>query len=134
MERIRRGLELGGLVKQCVEFGVTHDVGNALLNWMYSLDALWIRTRDRPMGVKPWDVVVHGIGRCIGVECPMQHVHNFVGPRVAPNRSEYQYLWHTVDGFRSTPTYQKYGDPWTWTTEWHTMPVEDCQDGNTSRL
>ena len=42
MERMRRGLELGRLVKQCVEFGVTYDVRNALLNWIYSLDALWI--------------------------------------------------------------------------------------------
>ena len=42
--------------------------------------------------------------------------HRFVGQWEAPK-----------DGFRTTPTY---GDPWTWTTEWHTMPVEDCQDRN----
>ena len=130
MERIRHGLELGGLVKQCVEFGVTHDVGNALWNWMYSFDTVWIRTRDRPDFVKPWDVVVHGIGRCYKFSCPMDEVHRRVATIKDPKRSEYMYLWHTVDGFHSTPTYQKYGDPWTWTTEWHTMPVADCRAGN----
>ena len=133
MERMRRGLELGGLVKQCVEFGVTHDVGNALLNWMYSLDALWMRTRDRPNSVRAWDVAVHGIGRCRKISCPMHEVHGRVAPMQDPNRSEYQYFWHTVDGFHSTSTYQKYGDPWTWTTEWHTMPVADCKVGTAGK-
>ena len=31
-----------------------------------------------------------------------------------------------MSGFRQTEVYKKYGDPSTWTDEWHTMPLSDC--------
>ena len=32
-----------------------------------------------------------------------------------------------ADGYKSTPTFQKYGDPRTWNEQWHTMPTDDCR-------
>ena len=32
---VLKAFRLGGLVKQCREYGVTHDAGNAILHWMY---------------------------------------------------------------------------------------------------
>ena len=137
LRKMRRGLELGGLVKQCVEYDITHDLGNALLNWMYSFEALWMRTRDRPDKIKPWDLVIHGVGRCgqggeettraEGESCDMHEIHKRAQQVRNPNRSEYEYQWHSVKGFRSTPTYKQHGDPKKWKTEWHTMPVAECK-------
>jgi hypothetical protein len=36
-------------------------------------------------------------------------------------------LWHNVSGFRQTATFRTHGDPSSWGTEWHTMPIDDCQ-------
>lgn len=37
MGLLARGFKANGLVKQCREFLVTHDIGNQIFNWMYSL-------------------------------------------------------------------------------------------------
>lgn len=129
LQRIRNALELGGLVRQCREFGLTHDSGNALLHWMHSLDEIWFRIGDRPDSFRNYYLGSHGVGRCrAGRACPMRWVHNiYTGlPSMhPPNRSNYTYRWHRVNGFRSTRTYQEHGDPSKWTS-WHTMPTEDC--------
>jgi hypothetical protein len=39
-ELVIPGLQNDGLVKQCLEYEVTHDVGNAIFHWMYSIPAV----------------------------------------------------------------------------------------------
>jgi hypothetical protein len=132
IQRIHSGLILGGLVKQCLEFNVTHDVGNAILHWMYMLKALWIPVPFRPDRVRYQFMGLHGVGRCKEGRrrgCNMESIHSYytqTALKVIPNRSEYKYEWHNVSGFLQTRTYQKYGDPATWSDEWYTLPTSDC--------
>ena len=132
LRRIQNGLELGGLVKQCREFDVTHDAGNAILHWMYSLPDARIRMRQRPSRFRNDLIAVHGIGRCENAQCDMADIHKMYTDdgeqqmRPPPAPDEYEYKMHEVTGFHKTETYEIYGDPSSWTKEWHTMPVSNC--------
>jgi hypothetical protein len=58
LEKVYRGLRLEGVTKQCEEYSVLHDVGNAILHWMYSLPELRIRITDTPKNIG--DLILSG--------------------------------------------------------------------------
>ena len=131
LRRIQNGLELGGLVKQCREFDVTHDAGNAIFHWMYSLPDSWIRMPQRADRQRNHFVALHGIGRCPKGQCDMAYIHKLYTKQARtwmrpPAPDEYDYKMHEATGFHKTETYEIYGDPSSWTKEWHTMPVSNC--------
>jgi hypothetical protein len=131
---ISNGLRLGGLTKQCVEFNVTHDTGNAILHWMYTIPTIFISVPLRPDRKKNHFFALHGVGRCERKKCNMHVLHRwytrvYVQP---PNRSDYRYAWHNVSGYKTLQHYHQYGGPERWTTEWHTMPTSACAGGNVS--
>ena len=142
LERILSGLQQNGLVKQCIEYGVTHDVGNALLHWMYSIPSLKFRFPNAKQQLyegKTWrfredSVGYHGAGAHAALKMEWFHemtrhnrkmVENMMKPPFNPARDAY-YDWRNVHGFNQTATFGKYGDPGNW-TEWHTMPIFDCK-------
>lgn len=130
LHHLRRGLELGGLVKQCVEYRVNHDVGNALFHWMYQLPEIRLFIGNRPSWPQPWFVGVHGVGRCERFECPMHEIAQRLShSKYDPPLNELPVQWRTggMTGFRTTPTFQAYGDPSQWNETWHTMPIKDCR-------
>ena len=131
MQRILKGLELGGLTKQCNAFDVTHDAGNQIMHWMYSLPVLRVTiAQDDIMGLTdpkfPYtgdrDVAVglHGLDKVIGID----NVHERYRKAGTPPHIA---IWHNVTGFHKTQTYQQHGDPSTWTEEWYTMPQKECE-------
>lgn len=135
LQHIRRGLELGGLVKQCVEYGVFHDVGNAIFHWMYQLPDLRLFLGNRPSWPQPWFLGVHGVGRCqeAGFDCPMHEIAERLNrSQYAPPLDNLPMQWRTGGkaGFRTTSTFQAYGDPSQWDEVWHTMPIQDCLGPN----
>ena len=134
LRRISNGLRLGGLSKQCREFRVTHDTGNAILHWMYSIPSIHISVSNRPSGKSSHSFAVHGVGRCKIKNCSMNELHRWYQrhDRHRPNLSNYRYIWHNVSGFKTVQHYKEYGDPASWTTEWHTMPISACAGGNLS--
>ena len=129
LAHVRRGLELGGLVKQCVEYGVAHDVGNALFHWMYQLPELRLFIGNRPTAPQRWFVGAHGVGRCENRDCPMQEIaERFNRSMFDPPLDDLPIQWRIggMNGFRTTSTFQAYGDPSTWDDIWHIMPIQDC--------
>jgi hypothetical protein len=134
LRRISNGLRLGGLTKQCLEFRVTHDTGNAILHWMYSIPTISIAVPQRPDRKRNHFMALHGVGRCERKKCTMNILHNWYTKtyRQPPNRSEYRYLWHNVSGFKTVQHYREYGDPESWKTLWHTMPTSACAGSNWS--
>lgn len=126
---VMNGFRLGGLVKQCMEFDVTHDVGNALFHWMYSLPAVRIHIVSGKPRFRPYFIGHHHIGR----HGPSSHIKNFHGKYRNPGR-RYPYdhnslppfKWFNRTGYLSTETFKNFGNPWTWKNEWHVMPVSDC--------
>lgn len=152
---ISNGLRAGGLVKQCNEFEVTHDAGNAVLHWMFSIPEVRIRIFLFPNREDPKSFGSHGIEhltreRLDGKRQPpgqkpgrqqlnmsitpgMKEVH---GKFLRMGYTETEVKWHNVTGFTQTSTYQRFGDSSTWGSEWHTMPVADCitpEEGTTQR-
>jgi hypothetical protein len=133
---MQNGFRLGGLTKQCKEFGVTHDSGNGILHWMYQIPNVRI----------PWPTVtdVGGAGRMMKSTSFGGHkvgskkswnfsqVHQYFETRGVPvGDVTFAHEWQTEFGFNETATYRKYGDPRTWTKYWHTMGVEGCRGNET---
>ena len=148
LERILPGLEQNGLVKQCVEYGVTHDVGNALLHWMYSIPSVKFRFPNAKQqltwkrGKRNWkfrgdSIGYHGAGVHESLKMEWFHeetrherrrietMNNVPFNRSNLPREDY-FEWQHVNGFNQTATFEKYGDPGNW-SEWHTMPTFDCK-------
>jgi hypothetical protein len=137
---IRNGLQAGGLVKQCLEYNVTHDAGNAIFHWMYSIPEVRIRVFTYPTRHDQETFGSHGVQHLIKEQYRKKHPkfgQQYM--KTAPTMRElHEYylsfanqpidvLWHNVTGFRQTPTFQQYGDPTTWNAnQWHTMPIADC--------
>jgi Fringe-like len=129
------GWMAGGLVHQCREFKVTHDVGNAIFHWIYSLPVVHIRLFTHTTGGGGQSFGTHGVNHETAATLngkkelqSMYQVHDVF------QSYEYQYQklpirWHNVTGFRTTKTYQTYGDPRHWGSTWHIVPYEDCWDG-----
>ena len=143
LERILSGLQQNGLVKQCIEYGVTHDVGNALLHWMYSIPSVRFRfpnakqqlTESKHWNFRDDSIGYHGAGAHASLKMEWFHemtrhgrkiVENMMKPPFNPAPYEGYYDWRNVNGFNQTATFEKYGDPGNW-TEWHTMPIFDCK-------
>ena len=132
LQLMEKGLRLGAITKQCREYQVFHDVGNAIVHWMYRLPELHLVISDRPNEMRSELMGAHGVGRCFGVfTCFMDEIHrqmNFIFYK-PPTRENYKYEWRnfTEGGYSTTRTFQQYGDPWSWSDEWHTMPISDCK-------
>jgi hypothetical protein len=147
---------MGGLLDTCREFGVYQDVGNAIFHWMYSLPNLWIdipefcfkpvRKRNRR------NFGCHGVAKAGSDMFPleMQDLHEFYYATAGSNNNNLSenissssstpdlklLLWdkaYPQNGFHRTQTYQQYGDPSSWTNEWHRFPVADCEERKTMR-
>mmetsp|Transcript_19430 Transcript_19430/g.29201 ORF Transcript_19430/g.29201 Transcript_19430/m.29201 type:complete len:428 (+) Transcript_19430:39-1322(+) len=135
---IKRGLELGGLVKQCLEYNVTHDAGNAIFHWMYGIPdmAFRVQTFAEPEDnttKRASDVLaVHGIDRMFKEKptLTMHQVHDSIATSSFGWKRYHRQVRERL-GYNQTSTYVKYGHPWTWTDEWHTMPRKDCMDEET---
>jgi hypothetical protein len=141
------GYHANSLVLQCLAFELTHDVGNQVLNWMYSLPVAKLppvseipRTRDDFIGS-------HWVGR----EDRTEHLKNFnpnkdsvtfyathqkwMGhsipnmEQVNVNNNEELRWYKNVTGFNQTRTYALHGDPRTWGEgQWFTMTHSDCMN------
>ena len=151
LEYVAFGFRKGGLTKQCQEYQLTHDAGNAVFHWMYSLPELRIRFFVYPTRSDLTSFGTHGVSRFI-LEGPtlresrqqqqqlQQKQNQSVGHVTKDMHSlhqKYHYdrypfkkqdirRWHNVTGFHQTETYRLYGDPSTWKKKWHTMPTSDC--------
>jgi hypothetical protein len=128
---VSNGFRQGGLVRQCVVFNITHDTGNAMFHWMYSLPSIWLRVPPAPGWLRDDFFGNHGIGRATEFKSPnettMFVLHRKYTTLLKFKRypTNHIYAWHNVTGFRTTKTFKDYGDPAYW-TEWHTFPVDDC--------
>lgn len=139
LQLVASGLRAGGLMKQCEEFQVTHDAGNAIFHWMYSIPEVRVRFFTYPTRHDDETFGSHGVGRKIKdvygkkhklagtsyfkMMSEMAEVHRYYLTMRDEPLSEI--VWHNVTGFQQTHTYQQYGDPTTW-NDWHTMPIADC--------
>lgn len=131
LQLIRKGLELHGLSKQCLEYNVFHDVGNALFHWMYQLPELHLQISDRPYELRPDLLGTHGVGRCGYFSCSMQDIAILFRHPLFDPPNPFPMVWrNTTTGYRTTSTYQNYGDPSQWIEIWHTMPTTDCLGPN----
>ena len=148
LERILPGLQQNGLVKQCMEYGVTHDVGNAILHWMYSIPSVkfWFpnakhqltwRKRNKSWKFRGDSIGYHGAGAHESLKMEWFHeetkherrrIETMSNAPFDRNQlpSEHYFDWRKVNGFNQTTTFEKYGDPGKW-IEWHTMPASDCK-------
>jgi hypothetical protein len=134
LRRVTPGLRAGGLVKQCIEFDVTHDAGNSIFHWMYQLPDYAIRISMFPGTKVSRDVMgVHGIHRYIesvGHVVTMKEVHaQATNSSQKTSYKKYMKFLNNRTGFLESETLAKYGDPRGWGDDvWHTMPVTDCMD------
>jgi len=126
------GYRANSLVRQCMSFGVTHDVGNAILNWMYSLPVV----RLPPTGTMPIfrdDFI--GSHRVGNDDFSFYKVHElYLSPGNKPPEIEkfiqnnYEWWFKNVTGFRQTTTFKNHGSPQEWNEgTWHTMGLSDCR-------
>ena len=132
LHRIEPGLRAGGLVKQCMEFQVTHDVGNAIFHWMYQIPDYSIKVRMFPRDTLSPEVFgAHGIHRFIkdlNRTVTMKDVHRQALNMTRNAFKPYMRLRHHRKGFIETDTFARFGDPSSWGRTWNTMPVRDCMD------
>jgi hypothetical protein len=123
LEKVSRGLRLEGVTKQCEEYSVTHDVGNAIFHWMYSLPELRIRITATPND--NWRSNFVGMHNVANEKyATFREVHQRF--KEGESKLRLMYKWNNVTGFRDTQTFCDHGDPSEWTSTWHTMPKEDC--------
>lgn len=151
MNKIIVGLRLGGLVKQCIEFDVNHDVGNAIFHWMYSLpyssfprtqnlkqlkmqnlNSLKVKMKRKMNFFRKDTVGIHGID----IEDYFSQenfwslrlndsIRAFTSEKDKLPPEEY-FGFGNLSGFHSTDTFSMYGSPDEWTEKWHTMNRSDC--------
>jgi hypothetical protein len=122
LSRIHSGLTQGGLVRQCLTYNVTHDVGNAVFHWMYQLPEVRFRIPFFPKMFKWHFMGIHGVAKSEEA-LSMQQVHEKF--QRLPQYDKHEHHWFEAHGFQQTVTFRKHGDPETW-KEWHTMPTSDC--------
>ena len=132
MQRIHRGLQLGAIQKQCEAYTVTHDAGNAVVHWMYSLPVLQVGVsvefpshftdRLKMFNGKEMGVAMHKVT----LDLSFREVEEMYNSMNSSQMVTFQYVWHNVTAFHQTDTYKKHGDPSTWTNKWHTMGIDEC--------
>lgn len=129
---VEPGLRAGGLVKQCLEFQVTHDAGNSIFHWMYQIPDFAIKFHMFPgEGIRKEYFGVHGIHRFItsvNHTVTMKEVHSQAINQTKRKFKMYMRQRHHRKGFLESDTFARFGDPSTWGDQWHTMPVRDCMD------
>jgi len=135
LARAAVGFRLGGLVKQCLEYGVTHDAGNAIFHWMMQFPELRIPFPREAAHTALTHFGSHTVGRTRrnSNDWNFTETETFFQNKDGDDLTFIRH-WHNVTGFRSTATYQAYGNPWTWTDVWHTMNVSDCRGGDLDKL
>jgi hypothetical protein len=143
LKRVEKGLRLGGLTKQCKEYNVAQDVGNAIFHWMYEIPEKNNRILERCHKLKAGHFGCHGVGRkdkskkySTAEIKTMFEVHEefttVLGEKPLKRFVRRMHMWrfnagNVKDlGFRLTVTFKKYGHPSTWESQWYTMPVSDC--------
>jgi hypothetical protein len=136
LQSLQNGFRLGGLTKQCIEFGVTHDVGNSIFHWMYQIPNVrmpWPAVTDlgeKRVLMKSTSLGAHKVGSKRFLN--FSQVHEYFETQGAPVEDVvFAHEWQTEFGFHETDTYKKFGDPKTWTKLWHTMGVEGCKGNGT---
>lgn len=120
---------LQGLVKQCVEFDVFHDVGNGLIHWMLGFRWLVLPgvNRKRKDKLKADLLSYHGIGRQ-PFNYTMQEVHEQFETLVSSDKASLQsnqHVWSRPRGYSNSTHFKKYKGPENWTDIWHTFRVRD---------
>lgn len=136
---MERGYRANSLVLQCEAFNVTHDVGNAILNWMYSLPVTQIPPMPALPKMRDDFIGAHWAGRdehaknggnfSFGATHKLYMNTQYIPPDINKlstfaRRDE---RYHRVTGFKETKTYGQYGDPQNWDDGvWHVMSVENC--------
>eukprot|EP00979_Chaetoceros_neogracilis_P005527 scaffold1003_cov171-Chaetoceros_neogracile.AAC.4 len=132
-ELVIPGLQNDGLVKQCLEYEGTHDVGNAIFHWMYSIPAVRFRVPNFKGGAnkKRQDFIAyHGAGTSKRLSMNIFHKDRIPNDQemfnVRPLPPEAYFGWYNVSGFRRTDTFKQFRNPQEWEGEWHTMLVSDC--------
>lgn len=142
MQHIGDGFRAKGLTKQCAEFNVTHDAGNAIFHWMYSIPDQRIRFFMFPTRNELSTYGTHGVDRMI-IDSPpgkrkgvrrAEHTRTMNMTEIHRKYTKMRFkllpaVWNNVTGFHRTETFSKFGDPSTWGTTWHTMPTKDCLAG-----
>ena len=125
------GFRAGGLVRQCLEFNVTHDAGNPIVHWMYQIPDVTFKFHmfaDHKISREA--LAIHGITRyraAFNRSYSMHDIHGYVQEQKRVTIKKYMLQVHDErHGFNQTETYAKYGHPSTWGDQWHTMPVSDC--------
>lgn len=152
MESIIAGLRLGGLVKQCLEFDVNHDVGNAIFHWMYSIPyasfprifnlkgvgaQTKFRTNLQRMEQNKQKLFREDVTGIHGIDFHHYFSQQLFWTRRVPDSikvfdqkgklpPDVYFGFGHVTGFLSTDTFAKYGSPNEWKDEWHTMPISEC--------
>jgi hypothetical protein len=127
---MQNGFRLRGLTKQCMEFDVTHDVGNAIFHWMYQIPNVRMPWPMNPDVMKNTSLGAHAVGRTDFLNFSQLHEKIETGGIPIENVA-FAHEWNTEFAFHETETYKKFGDPRTWTKTWHTMGVEGCRSNVT---
>uniref|UniRef100_A0A7S3DPD0 Hexosyltransferase n=1 Tax=Entomoneis paludosa TaxID=265537 RepID=A0A7S3DPD0_9STRA len=134
LQEVSNGFALKAMSDICQKFGITHDVGNPILHWMYLLPEVRLPTipaRDTPSYGRidrPSPLMgMHGFGRPNGrTTRNTTDVHQAFSQYTYPT-PPYQYTWHRPKGYMQTETYRLYGNASSWKDTWHTIPISDCQ-------
>eukprot|EP00547_Thalassionema_nitzschioides_P018637 CAMPEP_0194254102 /NCGR_PEP_ID=MMETSP0158-20130606/31366_1 /TAXON_ID=33649 /ORGANISM="Thalassionema nitzschioides, Strain L26-B" /LENGTH=427 /DNA_ID=CAMNT_0038992017 /DNA_START=118 /DNA_END=1401 /DNA_ORIENTATION=- len=140
LEVISNGLRLNGLLSECVAYGMLHDVGFQIFNWMYSLPALLISLSDHYKSTYNREITqkeegVFGYHGILNDHIPdgvppsfdtMQEAHEYY-QTVLGEPAEFDYKWYNATGFRSTWTFSIYQDPTTWEDAWMKNDRRECK-------
>ena len=130
-ELLQPAFAAGAMTQLCRDFGLyAHDTGNALLHWMFSIPAIWMRNPNnvKTGGYRSDFLGMHRVSRD-GPASAMKVVHETYLHKYPYDTSGNRppYMWSSnATGFRQTQTYHQYGDPSTWGTQWHPFPTSDC--------
>ncbi|KAL7427127.1 hypothetical protein ACHAXM_000716 [Skeletonema potamos] len=150
IKMMERGYRANSLVSQCAAFELTHDVGNQVLNWMYSLPIAMLPPLPELPHMRGDFIGSHWVGR-EDMRAHMQlrskamtstsvgswsfhETHKkwmeFDPPKVetvVTVKDETMKWYKNVTGFHQTLTYELHGDPQTWEEGyWYTMQYSDC--------
>lgn len=150
MKMMEKGYRANSLVSQCAAFNLTHDVGNQVLNWMYSLPMAALPPLPYLPLMRDDYIGNHWVGRedmrsqtrrkkykSVGVgSWSFYGTHKkWMDPKLKHPRVEQlvtvrdeEHKWYpNVTGFHQTLTYELHGDPQTWEEgQWFTMQYSDC--------
>eukprot|EP00557_Chaetoceros_sp_GSL56_P008837 CAMPEP_0176499984 /NCGR_PEP_ID=MMETSP0200_2-20121128/13255_1 /TAXON_ID=947934 /ORGANISM="Chaetoceros sp., Strain GSL56" /LENGTH=451 /DNA_ID=CAMNT_0017898513 /DNA_START=1 /DNA_END=1352 /DNA_ORIENTATION=- len=101
------GLQLNGLVQQCLEYNVTHDVGNALFHWMYSIPSARVRAvnfkgKKPQWGFREDTIAYHGAGSNPNITMQLFHERRTKHMKVPFSAPKEYYGWFMTNGFQRT--------------------------------